>query len=260
MIRFLFKAALIVATAWLAAQVALSFLPGAFAQAPARIARGTRLISAQHAILPEARPARDGLLILYGATFATHSASGLPSCPDTLGGVTVWIGDEPQPLRYVSPGAVIVVPRRQTSWLIVRAASGSIYYAPVRMTDVAPGILIAAGDETGNLFRTPLAVWRSGRRAPEPLTLAGVPASTHDAPTQIAIEGTGWRHAPPASIRATIGGEPCKVTYAGPSGFRFAGQDAITIELPLALTQRGPLDLVVEAAGQRSNTARVSVR
>ena len=199
----------------------------------------------------------DGLLLLTGATFANESASGLPSCPDTLAGVTVWIGDEPQPLRYVSPDSVLVVPTRPTSWLIVRGFDGRIYYAPVRMAAVSPAIILAGSATNESETLTPLAMWRFGKYPPEILSPYGVPASRDGYPTVILIQGTGWRHA--SDVRATLGGVACPVLYAGSSNI-FLGQDSLAIELPLALTQRGPLDLVVEAAGQRSNTARVWVR
>lgn len=265
MIRFFLKMAAVVGTAWLVAQCALSFLPGALAQYQPRPVRGTRLVTARHAILPDARPALDGLLIITGATFATDTASGLPSCPDSLLGVSVWIGDEPQPLRLVTPYAIEVAPRRLTSWLIVRAADGQIYYAPVRMARISPAILLAArdgGNEVqGNPHATPLALYQHGKGAsPAPVTYLGVPAPTADTFTRISVQGTGWRHALPGELRATLGGHPCEIVQAGPTSLGFAGQDALTIEIPLALTARGPLDLVIEAAGQKSNVARVCVR
>lgn len=265
MIRFFLKMAAVVGTAWLVAQCALSFLPGALAQYQPRPVRGTRLVTARHAILPDARPALDGLLIITGAQFADETASGLPSCPDSLLGVSVWIGDEPQPLRLVTPYAIEIAPRRLTSWLIVRAADGRIYYAPVRMARISPAILLAArdgGDEVqGNPHQTPLALYQHGKGAsPAPVTYLGVPAPTADTFTRVSVQGTGWRHALPGELRATLGGHPCEIVQAGPTSLGFAGQDSLTIELPLALTARGPLDLVIEAAGLKSNVARVCVR
>lgn len=266
MIRTFLQYLLAVVIAYgLAISVARCTLPGAFAQAPGRPVPGTRLITARHAILPDARPALDGLLILTGATFGTETASGLPSCPDTLAGVSVWIGDEPQPLRLVTPYAIEVAPRRLTSWLVVRAADGRIYYAPVRMARISPAILLAArdgGDETqGNPHLTPLGLYQHGKgAAPAPVTYLGVPAPTADTFTRVSVQGTGWRHALPGELRATLGGHPCEIVQAGPTSLGFAGQDALTIEIPLALTARGPLDLVIEAAGQKSNVARVCVR
>jgi uncharacterized protein (TIGR03437 family) len=163
----------------------------------------------------------------------------------------------------VSPGLVIVVPTRPTSWLVVTAQDGRVCYAPLRMASVSPAILYAGLEDQRDLDgQLPLALWRSGKLAPRVLDGEGVPASTEGAPTVLAIQGTGWRNAG-NDIRVTLGGVACAVLASGPSavfGGESAGQDQAAIEIPVALTQRGPLDLVIEAAGQRSNIARVCVR
>ena len=132
MVATILKYALAGAIGWLVSQFALQFLPGVLAQQRRTDPRG-RLISAAHAVRPEALPPLDGMVLLTGAQFTSETLSGLPHCPDNLGGVSVWIGDQPQPIRFVSPGAVIVVPTLLTSWLVVVAQDGRVYYAPVRM-------------------------------------------------------------------------------------------------------------------------------
>jgi uncharacterized protein (TIGR03437 family) len=100
-------------------------------------------------------------------------------------------------------------------------------------------------------------MWRSGKLPPEILSPYGVPASTDERETVVRIEGTGWRHA--GNVLVSLGGVSCPVIYSGPSPL-FPGQDYLAFALPTALTQRGPLSLIVETAGQRSNAAVVTVR
>ena len=255
--------------ALLAMEYARCTLPGALAQS--RPIRGTKGVSAAHALLPDAPIARDGLATITGAHFADDiAAAPLYRTMESLLGCSVWIGDEPQPLRLVAPDRIVFAPRHQTTWFVVRAQDGSIYYAPSRMAEAAPALFYAGtGMGTDAQLterpspqpdRLPLALWRQGSEMPQPLTEAGIPASTERETVRLSLEGTGWRNAPLSTLRATLGDTKCPIVYAGASVYGQPGQDTLVIEIPPTLGERGPLPLVIEAAGQQSNAGRVVVR
>ena len=255
--------------ALLAMEYARCTLPGALAQS--RPIRGTKGVTAAHALLPDAPIARDGLATITGAHFADDiAAAPLYRTTDSILGCSVWIGDEPQPLRLVTPDRIVFAPRHQTTWFVVRAQDGQIYYAPSRMAETAPALFYAGSgmDARDQLTerpnpqpdRLPLALWRQGSGIPQLLTEAGIPASTERESVRLSLEGTGWRNAPLDSLRATLGETKCPIVYAGASVYAWAGQDVLVIEIPATLRERGPLPLVIEAAGQQSNAGRVVVR
>ena len=79
-----------------------------------------------------------------------------------------------------------------------------------------------------------------------------------DTPTYVALYGTGIRGATGGSVAVFIDGSTVPVLYAGPQPER-EGLDQINIELPLTLRGAGEVDVVVEAGGVLSNTARIQI-
>jgi len=79
-----------------------------------------------------------------------------------------------------------------------------------------------------------------------------------DTPTYVALYGTGVRGAPAGSVGVLIQGVSVPVLYAGPQP-EYDGLDQINIELPLSLRGAGEVDVVVQAGGVLSNTARIQI-
>jgi uncharacterized protein (TIGR03437 family) len=74
----------------------------------------------------------------------------------------------------------------------------------------------------------------------------------------VALYGTGVRGNPPGSVAVLIDGASVPVLYAGPQP-EYDGLDQIIIALPLTLRGAGEVDVVVEAGGVLSNTARIQI-
>ena len=79
-----------------------------------------------------------------------------------------------------------------------------------------------------------------------------------DTPTYVVLYGTGIRWAPPGSVAVFIDGASVPVLYAGAQP-EWDGLDQINIELPLRLRGAGEVDVVIEAGGILSNTARIEI-
>ena len=217
--------------------------------------RNTWLVSATNAVNPAAPIALDGITRITGAQFADHWESGIEKAPPVLAGVRVWIGDECQPIKYVARDYIDVILTRRTSWVIVTAQNGRVYYAPVRMADTAPGFYLT--DPQSEIGALPLALWRQGAKPPQPLTDLGLPLSTPDEPVVMLLDGSGLRHA--TSIQVTLDGAPLTGIAWHPHPF-LPGQDELSVRMPEGVTHRGPLELVAEAGGVKSNAVKVWVR
>jgi uncharacterized protein (TIGR03437 family) len=70
--------------------------------------------------------------------------------------------------------------------------------------------------------------------------------------------GTGIRSAPAESVAVFIDGASVPVLYGGAQP-EWDGLDQINIELPLWLRGAGQVDVVIEAGGILSNTARIQI-
>ena len=79
-----------------------------------------------------------------------------------------------------------------------------------------------------------------------------------DTSTYVALYGTGIRGAPSGSVAVLIDGRTVPVLYTGPQP-EWEGLDQINIELPLTLRGAGEVDVVIEAGGVLSNTARIQI-
>jgi uncharacterized protein (TIGR03437 family) len=85
-------------------------------------------------------------------------------------------------------------------------------------------------------------------------TGAPFPARTGNAPSEVALFGTGWRNSLPVTVQ--IGGKTAKVNYAGPSG-GFPGLDQLNAEIPDGVT--GPAAVVVTTSGGATSRTGVFI-
>ena len=242
------------------------------AQRPARPIERARLVSAQNFVNPALPAPVDGVVEITGAAFSTDTIedpllmfrepqvrysqqrAGIsePAYSIQLGGCQVFIGDEPQPLIAVSPTRILVVPRVLTPWLVIKGHDGRIYYAPTRMTPVAPGLQVSGGYEKDKRIALGL-YFTFGDDFPNIITDAVIPTGNTEEPTKIILIGSGWRNA--SNITILVDGEPTPCTGFGV--FAFEGQDQLGFDLPAQLAGRGLVDVVVVADGMMSNAVKI---
>ena len=210
---------------------------------------------------------------IYGLGLAATpaAASGQP-WPVTLGGASVTIGGRAAPLLYVSPVQInFEIPAETTVGdvpLSVQTGLGNTLNSFAKVAAIAPGLFTANGDGrgvvaasairviAGSTLQIPLPVFRCGDT---PGSCVSVPIQLGvDTPTYLALYGTGIRGAPPGSVAVLIDGASVPVLYAGPQP-EYDGLDQINIALPPTLRGAGEVDVVVEAGGVLSNTARIQI-
>ena len=210
---------------------------------------------------------------IYGLGFAVAPAAALGQpWPVSLGGVSVTIDGRAAPLLYVSPVQInFEVPAGTTAGdvpLTVQTGLGNALNLMGRVAAIAPGLFTANGDGrgvvaasavqviAGTTLQRPLPVFRCGDT---PGSCVSVPIQLGvDTPTYVALYGTGIRSAPAESVTVFIGGNKVPVLYAGPQP-EWEGLDQINIELPFTLRAAGEVDVVIEAGGAFSNTARIQI-
>jgi uncharacterized protein (TIGR03437 family) len=152
--------------------------------------------------------------------------------------------------------------------LVIQTGIGNNLSLLAKVAAIAPGLFTANGDGrgvvaasavqilAGTTQQTPLPVFRCGD---SPGSCVSVPIQLGvDTPTYVALYGTGIRGAPAGSVAVFIGGNKVPVLYAGPQP-QWDGLDQINIELPLTLRAAGEVDVVIQAGGALSNTARIQI-
>jgi uncharacterized protein (TIGR03437 family) len=212
-----------------------------------------------------------GSIYGLGLAAAPAAASGQP-WPVTLGGASVTIGNRAAPLLYVSPVQInFEIPAGTTAGdipLSVQTGLGSTLNFSAKVAAIAPGLFTANGDGRGvvaasairvipgSTLQIPLPVFRCGDK---PSSCVSVPIQLgQDTPTYVALYGTGIRGSPPGRVTVLIDGASVPVLYFGPQ-LEYDGLDQINIALPLSLRGAGEVDVVVEAGGILSNTARIQI-
>jgi len=212
-----------------------------------------------------------GSIYGFGFAVAPAAAPGQP-WPVSLGGVSVTIDGRAAPLLYVSPVQInFEVPAGTTAGdvpLTVQTGLGNTLNLIGRVASMAPGLFTANGDGrgvvaasaiqvvAGTALQRPLPVFRCGDT---PGSCVSVPIQLGvDTPTYVALYGTGIRSAPAGSVAVFVGGNRVPVLYAGPQ-LEWEGLDQVNIELPLTLRAAGEVDVVIEAGGALSNTARIQI-
>jgi len=76
----------------------------------------------------------------------------------------------------------------------------------------------------------------------------------------VSLYGTGFARAPSSNVKATVGGQPVPVLYAGPQG-TFSGVDQINLgPLPLTLKNKpGQTDITIEIDGMPTNEIQIGI-
>ncbi|HYI97092.1 MAG TPA: hypothetical protein VEX68_26350 [Bryobacteraceae bacterium] len=235
-------------------------------------------VSAASYVGPDAAPG--SIVAGFGRNMDVPSANADNAIlPTTLSGASVDLIDttgakKSASLLFVSPTQVnfVVANDVESGPVLVNLLMAGRLVASgyIQVSTTAPTLFSANGDGVGVAAGEGLL--SSGAGA------VGVPMAQYDSkearwiPTPIKVDsvnelmfltlyGTGIRGRRNVSqVRATVGGLPVPVTYAGPQGF-FSGLDQINIgPLPPALAGKGSVDIQVTIAGQNSNPVQVYIR
>ena len=212
-----------------------------------------------------------GSIYRLGLAAAPAAASG-QLWPLTLGGVSVTIAGRAAPLLYVSPAQInFEIPVGTVTGdvqVTVETGLGEPLICSGKVAATAPGLFTANSDGRGvaaafaykgagsPMSQIPQPVFRCGDT---PGSCVSAPIQLgRDTPTYVALYGTGIRGAPAASVAVFIDGGSVPILYAGPQP-EWDGLDQINIELPLTLRGAGEVDIVIQAGGALSNTARIQL-
>lgn len=235
-------------------------------------------VSAASYLGPGTAPA--SIVAAFGSSLASSAAFATDSIlPSTLSGTSVELIDTTgnrrnAPLLFVSPSQVNFVTSTdlEPGPVLVNVLSGTRLVASghIQLEAVAPALFTASGDGSGvlagealissgtNSSSVPVAVYqpRESRWMATPLNLGGGTDAVF-----LSLYGTGIRgRRSVTDVRATVGGMPVPVTYAGPNG-AFAGLDQVNIgPLPRALAGRGLVDVVISITGRTSNAVQVHIQ
>ncbi len=199
-------------------------------------------------------------------------ATSLP-LPNTLGGVSVKVGEAFAPLLYVSNSQInFLMPSALSAGsatLQVSNSDGSTRTGALAVTTVAPGVFTALGDGRGTaaaqttfdgVTLTAVANPDGSARSIDPGTRAR--------PNYLILYATGLRRAPAANpnddngvaeaVTATVQGIPTQVVYAG-SQQGFVGLDQVNLILPPQLAGFGEVQVRLTVAGQAANTVTLRI-
>jgi uncharacterized protein (TIGR03437 family) len=207
------------------------------------------------------------------------AAAGGTPLPTSLSGTTVDLIDttgakKSASLLFVSPTQANFVMNSdvEPGPVLVNLLSGGRLVASgyVQVNNTAPSLFSANGDGAGVAAGEGLVTSTSGA--------ASIPMAAYDpgksrwvaTPVRLGqsnellfltLYGTGIRgRRSVAEVRATVGGMPVPVTYAGPQG-TFSGLDQINVgPLPATLAGSGLVDIRVSIAGQNSNSVQVHIQ
>jgi uncharacterized protein (TIGR03437 family) len=207
---------------------------------------------------PAGLPARDALTAISGVTFADTSVFLPLGTATTLNGVQVWVQDEPQQIRFVTPDQVVFILNRRggpVTRLRVRTQSGEEFSITFRAVDWWPAVQIAgAPDSQENQNFIPLALYQNGTIV-MPVSLELIPVGPRSNPTIVVLHGSGWRNNL-AHVRVRLNGIECKLTGAGAHPL-WPGVDTIGFEIPFYLAGNEGMDVVVFIGERASNFARI---
>ncbi|MEO8658566.1 MAG: serine hydrolase, partial [Bryobacteraceae bacterium] len=221
--------------------------------------------------------APDQYVTLLGANLAASTErAGSPQLPTTLAGATVTVADsggnsQPAELSFASANQInLVVPGSLApgaATIRVQTGAGMTLSTTMQIDPVSPGLFTANGNGTGapaalagrytsSGVVTPVNVFQCravGDCAPTPMSLG-----SSDDQLIVSLYGTGIRHAA-GPVRATIGGQPATVLFAGAQN-QFLGLDQVNVQVPSALQGRGNVIVQLLVDGRSSNPVTIALQ
>jgi uncharacterized protein (TIGR03437 family) len=202
--------------------------------------------------------APEGIATLFSSRLATTTAAAVRTpLPTTLGGTTVRVNGLLAPLFYVSPLQINfqLPPALQSGEAVIEVLAGdnTLSRHTVMLGATAPGIFTANQQGTGApaALATKDGVTMFGVGNPD-----GTPNAL-DAGDFLILFGSGWRRAPSALVKLTIGGVEAPILYAGAQS-EYVGLDQLNTQLPTGLT--GIVDVVLTVNGKTANVVKVRIK
>jgi uncharacterized protein (TIGR03437 family) len=209
----------------------------------------------------------------------SESAAGAVSIPlpAILGATQVRITDstgfiETVPLVYVSPAQInYILPSRIAlgqAFIEVLREDAVVAAGTVLIAQVAPGIFSANQNGQGPAAGEAVLVRGDGTRTTQFLSRCGsggcvpLPIDTGSPSDSVVLVlyGVGIRgRSSLDSVRATVGGLPAQILYAGDQG-AFVGLDQVNIQVPPGLSGAGEVRVVLTIDGIAANTVEVAFR
>lgn len=209
-------------------------------------------------------------------TSFTESAGAQP-LPSTLGGVQARVTDSAGVSRnagllYVSPRQVnLVLPaglREGAGRIEIVSGSAVRASGAIAITRTQPGVFAANENGRGVAAAVGIRVAANGAQLtqfasecrPQPQGCVALPLDVGSSSEQfvLVLFGTGIRGAADP-VRATVGGSPVAVQYAGPQP-TFAGLDQVNLLLPPSLGGRGVVEVQLIVDGKSANPVTVWLR
>ena len=220
----------------------------------------------------------------FGVDLATSMATAVSiPLPTVLAGSTVVVKDSAGSERlaslfYCSPGQVnYLIPAGTApgeATVSVLRNGPLVASGKVQVAAVAPALFTANENGMGTASALVLRIKADGtqtyelvarfepdQKSPVQKRFVSEPIDLGPADDQVflVLFGTGFRHGSGlVGVAATVGGSAAEVLFVGPQE-EFAGVDQINLRLARKLAGRGPVDVVVTADGQMSNTVQVNI-
>src|SRR5450432_472634 len=213
-------------------------------------------------------PVSPGSIIsIFGTNLAPSIAgsNGAP-LPTSLAGVSVEVNGAPVPLYVVTPGQINAQLPYETAAgaaaLVVATDSGRSAPAAFTVSSAAPGVFVYAGstraiasNQDGGINSPDnpesrgrvIVCYVTGLGAVDPPVPTG-----QSAPLDVLSRAT-------ALVSATIGDAPATVDFAGLAP-TFVGLGQINVTVPDGAASGAAIPLIIEIAGQNSQTATISIR
>ncbi|HYO80351.1 MAG TPA: hypothetical protein VES20_03050, partial [Bryobacteraceae bacterium] len=224
--------------------------------------------------------APNSIVASFGTNLASVTAfANENTLPTTISNTSVELIDTTgnrvaAPLFFVSPSQVNFVVNQELhpGPILVNVLNGTRLVASgyLQLEPVAPSLFAANGDGVGVLAGEVLA--SSGATAATETVASYDPGLRRWVPRPIrlgtgtdlkflSLYGTGIRgRSALIDVRATVGGVPVPVIYAGAQG-GFAGLDQVNVgPLPPALAGKGVVDIVVSVSGRDSNPVQLLIQ
>jgi uncharacterized protein (TIGR03437 family) len=202
-------------------------------------------------------------------TFGTQmgaSALGANSfpLPNSLGGITLTVNEQPAQMLYVSPTQInFVVPAGVTAGTgnVKIFNNGSmIGSGSVAIENVSPAIFTASSNGLGPAIAQ--TTFNGASYQPTVNTdgsARAISVGASASPNYLVMYGTGLRlRSSLNAVRVTIGGVTVPVLYLGAHS-RLAGVDQLNLRLPLEIKGRGMVDVVITVDGRVSNIAKLNI-
>ena len=206
----------------------------------------------------EGQIARESLAVAEGTNFTDMEEFDFFGTPTTLGGVQLKLDGVPQRLRSATATRVVFIVDavgQATRQVELKTKAGATLQAQITVVNAWPGVFVQnSGDGTQNNLLAGLWAQDPNQPVLNPITSDPIPVGSAQRPTQIILNGSGFRFA--ALVRVRLNSIACPIVGFGPSSL-FPGQDELAFQIPPSLAGAGSVDVLITVAGREANYARL---